>query len=162
MHQSKSWNFLIAFTLFVASFSIISCGGENKDPAIQTKISALTQTTPELQNVSASVSNGVVTLIGNCSTDKDRERAEKAVKKIDDVKDVINNITITENVEVTSDSNLRDQAAEVLKKHKHVQAEVNGGIITLRGTVDKDELKQMMTELNALRPRRIENQLVVE
>jgi hyperosmotically inducible protein len=162
MHNKKSLSLLVVFAFFVTSFSIISCGGANHDAAIQTRISALTQTTPELQSVSASVSKGVVTLIGNCQSEKERERAEKAVKKIDDVRDVINNITITQNIDVTSDSDLRDQAAKVVKKYKHVQAEVNGGIITLRGTVDKDDLQQLMTDLNALRPRRIENQLVVE
>lgn len=154
---------LVSFLAFLlVTFLAVSCGGESNDAAIQTKISSITQTTKELQSVSASVSDGVVTLIGNCRTEKDRERAEKAVEEINDVKNVINNITVMENVAIVSDSDLRDQSAKVVKKYKRVQAQVDNGIITLRGNVDKDDLQQMMMDLNSLRPKRIDNQLVIE
>jgi hypothetical protein len=44
-----------------------------------------------------------------------------------------------------------------------VQADVSGGVITLRGTIDdRDKLQQLMMDLNALRPQRIDNQLVIK
>jgi hyperosmotically inducible protein len=153
---------LKASLLFLALLYIVACGGSNNDPAIQNKIASVTQTTPEMQNVSGTVSNGVVTLVGQCKSEKDRERAEKAIKNIDDVKDVINNIAVTPELVVTSDSELRDGAAKVVKKYKHVQAGVENGVVTLRGNIDKDDLQQLMNDVNTLRPRRIENQLVVE
>jgi hyperosmotically inducible protein len=162
MKNIKHSYLVVATAFFFISFCNVACGGANNDAAIQTKISSITQNTAELQSVSASVSDGVVTLIGNCRTEEDRERAEKAVEKIDDVKDVINNITITNNVTVTSDGDLRDQVDKVVKKYKRVQAQVDNGIITVRGNLDKDDLQQMMMDLNGLRPKRIDNQLVVE
>jgi osmotically-inducible protein OsmY len=79
-------NFSSLLVLLLLSLQLISCGGGDHDAEIQTKISAITPGTPELENVSATVSKGVVTLVGQCKSDKDRERAEKAIKKIDDVK----------------------------------------------------------------------------
>src|SRR4051812_19000650 len=149
---------LKAFVLFFALLHVVACGGSNHDPAIQNKISSVTQTTPELQNVSGTVTNGVVTLVGQCKSEKDRERAEKAIKKIDDVKDVINNITITPDMVVTPDNELRDGAAKLVKKYKHVQAGVENGVVTLRGNIDKEDLQHLMNDLNTLRPRRIDNQ----
>jgi osmotically-inducible protein OsmY len=101
-------------------------------------------------------------LVGQCKNDKDRERAEKAIKKIDDVKEVVNNITVTPDIIVTSDKELKEQTSKVVKKYKHVRADVNEGVITLRGEVDKNDLQQLISDLNSLRPRRVENQLVVE
>ncbi|MDQ6812556.1 MAG: BON domain-containing protein [Bacteroidota bacterium] len=162
MKKGITSQFPVIFSFLLLLFTLISCGSSDNDPAIQTQVAAFTQTTPELQNVSASVSKGVVTLIGNCRSEKERERAEKTVKKIDHVKGVINNIMITDNVNVSSDSDLKEQVKRVVKKHKHVQAEVNNGVITLRGSIDKDDLQQMMGDLNSLRPKRIDNQLVAE
>ncbi|GEO12272.1 BON domain-containing protein [Segetibacter aerophilus] len=162
MKNLKRAYFSSVLTFIFISFITVACGGGNNDAAIQTKISSITQTNQELQSVSATVSKGVVTLIGNCKTERDRERAEKAVERIDDVKDVINNITVTGKVDFTADNDLRDGAAKILKKYKRVQAQVDNGIITLRGNVDKDDLQQLMLDLNGLRPRRIDNQLVAE
>jgi hypothetical protein len=39
---------------------------------------------------------------------------------------------------------------------------VSGGVITLRGKTNREKLQQLMMDLNMLRPRRIENQLVLE
>lgn len=162
MKSKIQLHFLRGLFLVLFSIQLMACGGGNHDAEIQTKISAITQTTPELASVSATVSEGVVTLLGQCKSEKDRERAEKAVKDIDDVKSVINNITVMENVVVTPDNELNDQVVKATKKFKHVQASVSGGVITLRGSIDNDDLPQLMMDLNALRPRRIENQLVVE
>jgi hyperosmotically inducible protein len=155
---------VFTFIVFILGFSLLpGCGGGiEKDAAIQTRISAITQTNPELQNVTASVAKGVVTLVGQCRTEKDRAKAEKVVKDLDDVNRVVNNITVTENIVVTPDNELREGVLKVAKKFKHVQADVDRGIITLRGEIDRDDLPQLMMDLNALRPGRIENQLVVK
>jgi hyperosmotically inducible protein len=153
---------VFSLILLFAFFQFAACGGKNNDAAIQNKISSVTQTTPELQNVSASVYKGVVTLVGQCKSEKDRSRAEKAVERIDDVKNVINNITVTDNLLVTPDNELKEQVAKVVKKYKRVQANVNDGVVTVRGSIDEDDIQQLMMDLNGLRPRRIENQLAVE
>ena len=160
--RNKGRILLAGIVLFLLSFQLVSCGGENNDAAIQTKISELTNNTSELQNVSASVSKGVVTLLGQCKSEKDREKAEKVIKNIDEVEDVINNITVTESIEITPDSQLKDLTEKAVKEYKHIRADVSNGIITLRGSIEQDDLQKLMMDLNSSRPRRIDNQLVVE
>jgi hypothetical protein len=43
-----------------------------------------------------------------------------------------------------------------------VQAEVMNGVITLRGQVKRDNLQQLMMDLNALQPKKIDNQLIIK
>ncbi len=149
--------------LFLAlfSFQLQSCKG-NKDLDIQTAIASETQTNPNLAGVSATVVNGVVTLSGQCKDEDCRKSAEKAVKKIDGVKDVTNNIIVTPAVTVTPDKELRKNAEKTISNYKNVQVGVNDGIITLRGEVKKDKLQQLMMDLNGLHPKRIDNQLVIK
>lgn len=143
------------------SLQMQSCK-ENRDADIQTALASATQTNSDLAGVSAIVVDGVVTLTGQCPDEDCRKNAEKAVKKIDGVKDVTNNIMITPAVSVTPDKELKENMEKIISKYKNVQAGVSNGIITLRGEVKKDKLEQLMMDLNALRPKRIDNQLVVK
>ncbi len=147
--------------LALVSFHMQSCKG-NRDPDIQNAIATETQNNPNLAGVSATVVDGVVTLTGQCEDEDCRKNAEKAVKKIDGVKDITNNITITSSVTIRPDEELRENAEKIISKYKNVQAGVSNGIITLRGEVKKDKLPQLMIDLNDLHPKRIENQLVVK
>lgn len=149
---------LLAFTMIGST----SCKDKNRDGDIQTAINSKTQTDPSLAGVSATVADGTVTLTGSCADETCRSNAEKAVKDIDGVKKVVNNIQIAQ-VQVTDDSPLRSSAEQVTGKYSGVQVDVNDGVITLRGTVDdRDKLQQLMMDLNALRPKRIDNQLVIK
>ena len=152
---------MLAVMLTILSIQIQSCK-TNRDADIQSAISSETQTNPNLAGVSATVVNGVVTLTGQCPDEDCRKNAEKAVKKIDGVTHVTNNIMIASKVEVTPDSDLKEMTDKIVSKYKGVQAGVADGIITLRGEVKKDKLQQLMMDLNALRPKRIDNQLAVK
>ena len=160
--MKKSLKSRVALLLLaLLSFQMPSCKG-NRDADIQSAIASKTATDPDLSSVSATVVDGVVTLTGQCKDEDCRKNAEKAVKKIEGVKDVINNIMISSTVTVTPDKELREKAEKIVSNYKNVQAGVNGGIITLRGEVKKDKLQQLMMDLNDLHPKRIDNQLVVK
>ena len=152
---------VLPFLFALISFLMQSCKG-NRDADIQTAIASETQNNPNLAGVTAIVVNGVVTLTGQCEDEDCRKSAEKAVKKIDGVKDITNNIIVTSSVTVRPDEELREDAQKIISKYKNMQAGVSNGIITLRGEVKKDKLPQLMMDLNGLHPKRIENQLVVE
>lgn len=152
---------VLAFMLFICSIHLQSCK-TNRDADIQSAISSETQTNPNLAGVSATVVNGVVTLTGQCPDEDCRKNAEKAIKKIDGVTHVTNNIMISSAGQVTSESDLKEMTEKIVSKHKGVEAGVADGIITLRGEIKKDKLQQLMMDLNALRPKRIDNQLVVK
>ena len=152
---------LLLFISFCTLF-FTSCKSKNRDGEILTSINNHSKVDPALAGVSATVLDGTVTLTGNCANEDCRENAEDAVEKIDGVKKVVNNIQIAA-VTVTDDGTLRTNASQVASQYKGVQADVTNGIITLRGTVEnREKLTQLMSEMHALRPRQVENQLVVQ
>ena len=148
---------LLAFTIVMTP----ACKGKNRDAEIQTAFNSKTQTDPNLAGVSASVVNGEVTLTGTCADENCRQNAEKSVKDIDGVKKVVNNIAIAQ-VQISPDAQLQTSVQEVAKRYEGVQASVSQGVITLRGQIERDELQQLMMDMNALRPQRIDNQLVIK
>jgi hyperosmotically inducible protein len=151
---------LITASLFMIQFE--SCKAKNKDGDIQTAISKKTQSDANLAGVTATVVDGTVTLTGSCADEACRTNAEKSIKEIDGVKNVVNNIAVTP-VQITQDDPLRQSTNDVIQRYDGVQADVSEGVITLRGTVaDRDRLQQLMMDLNALRPKRIDNQLVIK
>ncbi|HEX6333282.1 MAG TPA: BON domain-containing protein [Flavisolibacter sp.] len=141
--------------------SAASCKDKNRDSEIQSAFNTKAQSDPSLAGVSISVVDGTATLTGTCADENCRTNAEKAVDDIDGVKKVVNNITVAP-VVITDDAPLRTSAQQVAGKY-NVQADVNNGVITLRGTIDdRDKLQQLMSEMQALRPKRVENQLVIK
>lgn len=140
----------------------VSCKKKNRDGEIQTAFNSKVQSDPNLAGVSATVLDGEVTLTGSCADEACRTNAEKSVKEIEGVKKVVNNIQVAE-VQVADDGALRSGVAATADKFEGVQADVSGGVITLRGTIDdREKLQDLMMQLNALRPKRIDNQLVIK
>ena len=151
---------VLVFLLSFLSLQLSSCKDKNRDAEIQTAISNKTATEENLAGVSATVSQGVVTLTGTCEDEDCRKLAERSIGNIEGVKKVVNNIQIAR-IEITPDNQLQASVKEVLEDYDDVQATVSGGVITLRGKADRDKLQQLMMDLNALRPKRIDNQLVL-
>lgn len=147
--------------LTLVLYSTPACKGKNRDGDIQTAFNAKTQTDPSLAGVSATVINGEVTLTGNCADEPCRQNAEKAVKDIDGVKKVVNNIMVAP-VTITPDTQLQNSVQDVAGRYQGVQASVNDGVIVLRGTIERAQLQNLMQDMNALRPKRVDNQLVIK
>ncbi len=138
-----------------------SCKAKNKDAEISSAVQSKTQTDASFAGVTASVTDGVVTLSGQCNDDNCKTNAEQSVKAIDGVKKVVNNITVTP-VVISGDNALNSDVATVTAKYPGVQADVNNGVVTLRGELKRASLQQLMMDLNALNPKKIENQLVLK
>ena len=161
--KNKSFKLIVpALLLSLLSLQMQSCKGENKDAGIQTSIASKTTTDPNLAAVSATVVEGTVTLTGQCKDDGSRQRAEKVVKDIDGVKKVINNIVVTPTIVVASDKDLKEGVQHVMSDYRNVRADVSNGIITLRGEIRQNKVQQLMMNLNALRPKRIDNELLIK
>jgi hyperosmotically inducible protein len=162
MMQSLSMpRLLAALLLAVSLFGVPACKAKNRDADIQTAINNKTQSDPNLAGVSATVVEGTVTLSGTCADEPCRQNAEKSVKDIDGVKKVVNNITVAP-VTVSPDAQLQTSLQDVVSRYEGVQASVANGVVTLRGQVARDRLQNLMQDVNALRPQRIDNQLVIK
>lgn len=152
---------LVALLLCFLSMQMQSCKGKNKDADIQSALQSKTQTDPAFAGVNYAVADGVVTLSGQTADENSKSNVESSVKEIDGVKNVVNNITVAP-VTVTQDDPLRAATERIVAKYKNVQAEVNDGVITLRGELERDSLQQLRMELDELKPKKVENQLVIK
>jgi hypothetical protein len=65
-------------------------------------------------------------------------------------------------VVISGDNELSSGVQRITARYTGVQADVNDGVITLRGQLKRDSLQQLMMDLNALQPKKIENQLVLK
>jgi osmotically-inducible protein OsmY len=66
------------------------------------------------------------------------------------------------NVEISSDATLRTNVDNVIKSYDGVSAEVKDGVVTLRGNVKQEDLQPLIMKVQELKPRKVENQLVIK
>ncbi len=167
----KSINTKIRLLFTVLAFSgvtLISCKGKQTDAEIQASINKKIASNGEMKGLNASVTNGVVTLTGECATDECRKDCADEVKNVKGVTNVENNIRVasavtpTAPVEITNDESLKSSVNDVIKNYKGVEAEVKDGVVTLRGEIKRDNLQNLIVSLNELKPRKVENQLVIK
>ena len=142
-------------------FQLQSRKGKNKDADINAAIQSKTQTDANFAGINATVTDGVVTLTGQCADENCKTNAENAVKDIDGVKKVVNNITVAP-VTINPDQELTSGVQRITAKYEGVQADVSDGVITLRGELKREDWQKLRPELDALRPKKIENQLVLK
>jgi hyperosmotically inducible periplasmic protein len=165
--------FQTRFMLLLAAFAImsttmISCKGSKSDAEIHTEVTKKLNSEDASKGLTATVSKGVVTLQGECKDAACKQNCEQSVKNIEGVKSVVNNIQIAQAevpqapVEVTADEPLRAAVSDAVKNYKGVQAEVKDGVVTLRGEIKRDNMQPLMMSLNALKPKKIENELVIK
>lgn len=157
---------LVAFAF--SGLLLVSCKGKQTDAEIQSSITEKISSNEKMKGLNASVKNGVVTLSGECATQECRKDCADAVKKINGVKDVENNIRVASlatpsaPVEVNSDETLTTSVNDVVKKYKGVEAEVKDGVVTLRGEIKRSNLRDLIIALNELKPKKVDNQLVIK
>lgn len=156
----KKYTFLplAMFAFIIFSLQFISCNNKVSDEEITATINDSLQANENSKNITAAVHEGTVTLSGACSGENCNTDIEEKVKSIEGVESVENNITITQ---ADTDYTLRTQVQTVISNYQGVQADVANGVIVLRGAISRSQLQPLMTELNALRPKQIDNQLAV-
>jgi len=65
-------------------------------------------------------------------------------------------------VVISPDNELRTSVNAVVSTYTGVQAEVKDGVVTLRGSIAKDRLQNLIMALQELKPKKIENELVIQ
>lgn len=161
-------NFKLSWLAFIAATGIVYTSCSPKDADIQTAVNDKLKDNAAYAGITASVAGGVVTLSGNCETDGCDAAAADAVKPVNGVKEVKNNITVTPPapavtpVEITADDPLKAAVNDALTNYKDVTATVDNGVVTLTGKIKRAELQELMMKLNGLKPKKIENKLTIE
>lgn len=156
---SQRW---MTAVLFLGMFT--ACSNEPKDSKIQGDFEEKAKVNPQLATVRATVNKGVLTLSGQCPDETCRTSAEQAAREVKGVKSIVNNISVTQAapVVIADDATLENSVKEVVDDYDDVEATVNNGEITLRGTISRDNLQKLMMELNEMNPKKINNQLTIK
>ncbi len=146
------------FTLVLILSVVASCNNKPDDKQIQDNVTKLLQDNKNYAGVNSNVKDGKVILSGMCEGDKCADDIEKNIKLINGVKKVENSI-IKDN---STDMTLRTSVQSIITKYPSVQADVVAGSVTLRGSIDRDNLQSLMSDLSALHPEKVDNQLMVK
>ena len=156
--QSKfRWIFLL-----VAGACFVSCGNRSDEEIqkdITNKLSENNAGGLNYANVQASVKDGTLTLTGQCEGENCVDSLSERVKAVDGVKKVQNNVTKTD---AATDLTLRTSVQSIISKYVGVQADVAGGVIVLRGTIQRDQVQPLMNELSVLKAKKLDNQLAIQ
>jgi hyperosmotically inducible protein len=149
--------------LLLIPIVFFSCG--QSDEKIQLKVNHKLATSTG--RINATVNDGVVTLTGECPDEPCKMASEAAVREIKGVKEVVNNVTIfvpppAPPVAINPDDTLTTTVNNIVANYKTVNATVKDGVVTLTGTLPRAELQNLMQQLNAAKPKRIENKLEIK
>lgn len=151
---------LIASFAIALSWGLSSCTSqEKKDAEAKAKIEAL------LPGITADVKDGVASLSGELSDESAKASAEETAKGVAGVKSVVNNTTVPPPmppVVINPDEELTTAAQSAIQMYPGVTASVTDGVITLTGEISKADWMKLKPALDALHPKKVENQLVVK
>lgn len=146
-------------------FVLAACEAEKSDADIKASVDKELKENSDFTGVTATVDGAVVTLRGDVANESIKNSAVDEVEDVEGVKSVINEITITSpntSMNVPPDDNLKSSVDNAIKEYPSVKATVEDGVITLSGEIKKNELQDLMKELNELNPKKIENNLEVK
>lgn len=140
-----------------ATVGFVSC--KPKDADIKAEIDKAIQTNADMNAVTASVSEGVVTLGGTCKDDDCRAKCVKAIGEMKGVQSVVNNITLPppppppapEPASVTTvlDETTQQKVKDGLKDIAGVTVSFEGDKAVLAGEVTKANRMKIMQMLAA-------------
>ena len=153
---------MLRIFLMCSLFATVACKSGPTDEQIQQNVSSTLQS-----GVTASVNKGVVTLSGTCPDETCKTSSESSAKNAKGVKSVVNNIIVSApapapTVEVTSTDSLKTAVDALVKSYKTVEADVNDGVVTLTGEIKRSQLTTLMQSVNELKPKKVENKLVIK
>lgn len=146
------------FPIILLSF-LASCTSKPSDKEMQQNINKELSGNENYKNVNASVSNSMVTLSGDCEGENCVTEIEKVVKKDQYVDSVINNVhQKSTGIGVPLNTSLQ----KIISNYPGVQADISDSILTLKGSITKENLPILMKEVSSLHPKKIDDHMVVK
>jgi osmotically-inducible protein OsmY len=147
---------LFVLVLTTGLFSLQACSPKDADiqKGVETAIASVS-------GVSASVTEGVVTLTGTVATDDARMAAETAAKAVKGVKSISNNIEVVPPIIASIDA-LTEGLKTALAPYSGVTGTVKDSVVILTGEIQRADLQKVIQAVQALRPKKVENQLTIK
>jgi hypothetical protein len=145
--------------LLLFSFSFFAaCNGKPSDTEMQQSIIKQLSGNENYKEVAISVKDGAVTLNGNCAGENCVTEIGKIVKENKYVSSVINNIQEKSTIPAVS---LNTSLQRIISHYPGIQGEISNSIITLKGSITRENLPLLMKEISALHPRKVDDQIAV-
>lgn len=164
----KKWMLSFAVLLVMAA-TLPSCKSKPSDADLQkAAAAALSQLSDKGPLPMVSVKDKVATLTGEVKDDAAKASFRSAVASVKGITDVSDETTVAlpppppAPVEITADDPLSKAVQAAVKDLPTVKAQVKDGVITLTGELSRSRLQPLMVALNALKPKKIENQLTIK
>lgn len=155
---------VLRLTLLSFLLAAVSCKSGPTDEQIQQQISSTLG-----GSVTATVNKGVVTLSGTCPDESCKNSSETAAKNTKGVKSVVNNIVISAppastapTVAIAPADSLKTSVDALVSSYKTVHATVDNGVVTLTGEIKRSQLTTLMQSVHELKPKKVENKLVIK
>jgi len=152
---------ILAAVVIMATVFFISCKPKPAD--IQKSLQG-----KEATGISVEVKDdGTAILTGEVADDAAKAKAEQIAKDEKGVNTVVNDLTVAVPVVFTPpviavDDVLAKGVTDATKDFATVKSEVKDGIVWLTGEIKKTDLPKLMMALNTLKPKKIENKLIIK
>lgn len=158
-------NFKSYFLILIFSCIAFAIGCKSNEQDVQQKIQKKFLANTHLSNAEVYVTDSVATLSGNVNNDSDKISAERIAKNEQGIISVNNQIHVSHpetTPGVQNDKALHDGVISVTENYKDINATVHDGEVTLKGSIKKANLEDLMHGLDSLKPKKIDNQLSIE
>jgi hypothetical protein len=139
---------------------LVSCSQSEKDKGIKEMIATNAKKEVAFAGVNFTVSNGVVTLTGNCPSEKDKSKVEETVQNTNGVKQIINQIVVAP-VVLTNDHPLQQSVDSVLMKYPTVTGNVKDSVILIQGNIGSKKAQKLIKALQSLKAKGLTNEMVI-
>lgn len=155
-----------SINIFLLSLWLCAC--KPKDGDIKASVEKELKKNNINNPVVVQVEKAVVTISGELPTATAKAEAEKVASVVENVKSVINNISlpapviVNKGIDVPADSILLVQSNNITREFPTVTAAVSNGVISLEGEVSKMAQRKILVLISALKPLKIDNKLQVK
>lgn len=143
--------------LLCVAVGFTSCKShDDKDVQIKTDIEKIL-----VPGVTVEVDRGVAKISGTFENNETHMKVLQDARNVKNVKSVLDD-AITQTVPtVTPDNMLQTKVDAILVSYPLVTATIDDGMITLNGTVEREELPDLMKKMNETQPKKVENLLKI-
>ncbi len=149
---------LLSMTTLILALGVgvTSCNNVS-DEQIQNNAQERLNADPDLTGVMVTVQNRVATLNGIVDDEATKTYAESTVSGVENVATVINQIEVIQPSPdyTTLDNSINTGLNDALNEYQDVTANVENGVITIRGQIRETDRPTIMERLNALNPVQI-------
>ncbi|HNX89573.1 MAG TPA: BON domain-containing protein [Paludibacteraceae bacterium] len=157
----KNFRFVSLFVIaIITSVFVASCKPKDADikKAVETAIAAI----PNTPGITVTVDKQVVTLTGEVIDAETNIAVYEMAASVKNVKSVVNNMTVAAPPTNPEDVQLTAALKDALKDYPTVSYKVMEKVISLTGEIKKSDLPKLLQKVSALKPVKIDNQLIIE